>query len=346
MRARVCGLLLVATLILCGRSRAQSPPDMHQSVMMDLRAGNGAAALYVATFGAHYRLDSSKLWFDARRHGVRGATRHRLAARFGTPQETSPGGNGSLQQDTVAIDFGAPPDGPGMYDLYLHTEPGYALTDAGDALPFGDWGRAPTEWHEYLWWPDTSGDDASLERARASYVGKDVYAYGGSEIGCPPQWVNLYEDWGTAIPVRSIERDTGDVAELWPGSILHGGNDMALHFFAVSPLRMMVGMPAAKAQGSGGTSTAAVGGCPSVVLADWQLDVTFDSSPPPSTVPPYPGAKVTPGMSRDEIAWMLGYPNEFGDRATLRAQSVWVYNPDPRDNMRLGFTNDTFTAFR
>lgn len=314
--------------------------------MMDLRAGNGTAALYVATFGVHYRLDSSKLWFDARRYGVRGATRHRLAAHFGMPEETAPGGNGSLQTDTVAVDFGAAPDGPGMYDLYLHEDPGYAVTDAGDALPFGDWGRAPTEWHEYVWWPDTSGDDASLERARASYAGKNVYAYGGSEIGCPPQWANVYSDWGIAIPVHSIVRDSGGIAELWTGAIIHQGNDMALHFFAVSPLRVIVGLPATKAQGSGGSSTAAIGACPSVVLADWQLDVTFGTSPPPAAVPPYPGVRVSPGMSRDEIAWMLGYPNEFGDRATLRAQSVWEYNDGPRDLQRLGFTNDTFTAFR
>ena len=64
--------------------------------------------------------------------------------------------------------------------------------------------------------------------------------------------------------------------------------------------------------------------CPAFELADWQIDTTLSLRPPPSGIAT-PQTPLRIGMSRDDLVWARGYPNEVGTRAVLRAESIWHY---------------------
>jgi hypothetical protein len=139
-------------------------------------------------------------------------------------------------------------------------------------------------------------------------------------------------------PARAIDlaRALGDVAR-------HGARVISVRwgpgFIAWNPVRVVFAPTDATPSGSnyhvGGTS----GDCPAMLLADWQADIVLSTSPPPS-IPTGASPEVKVGTSRDQVAWIRGYPNEVGDRATLRKQAAWRYGTMPMNSSTITFDDD------
>jgi hypothetical protein len=301
------------------------------------------------SLGDPYTIDRHKLSFTARPYGsdlrVPGV---RIAVTLGTPQVIPPRDTAhperELRQYAMNAIFPQSPGPPGLYDIELTAAPGFAKTDAGAPLPFGDWSHPPAAWHVAMWWPDTRDGDARLKDARRRFAGHDVFGYGGIVVGCP-NWFDTFTA-ATSVRVREVVRDTGQVEELWTGAVVHGGDEMAPHFFAVAPLRLLVEKPSAQPLGSGGSSGWSLERCPALVLADWQLDVTLSlTAPPPlpelSGV--YPQFRV--GMTKDEVAWRFGYPRTLEGLAAFRRADRWVYDGNPFNNFWVAFRNGRATGF-
>ena len=324
-----------------------------QSVSFDLRVRDGVPTLHAFSFGAPYTVDPSRIAFTATLRGDPAATAVPLAIKLRAPALVPPVGVGDhrLQGDqkqqvySMSVDFPGPPGKPGMYDVVLHAKRGFAATSGGTDLPFGDWSRPGIQrWQIVAWWPDTRGGDSHLRDAQRRFAGHNVYGYGGIVIGCP----NAFETYTAATPVRvrEVVRDRGQVEELWPGTTISGGDDMAPHFFAVEPLRLLVERPAAKPQGIGGSSGSTIERCPAIVLADWQLDVTLSLSPPPpmrALRGAYPA--IVQGMTRDEVAWRIGYPRQFKNFEEVRRTDRWEYAGSPFNSFWIAFRDGRVSRF-
>jgi hypothetical protein len=320
-----------------------------QSVTFDLRVRDGVPTLHAFSFGAPYTVDPSRIAFTATRRGDPAATAVPLALKLGAPALVPPVGvgnqSGRSQDYSMSLDFPGLPGEPGMYDVVLHAKRGFAATNDGAELPFGDWSRPGIQrWQIVAWWPDTRAGDLHLREAQRRFAGRDVYGYGGIVIGCP----NAFETYSAATPVhvREVVRDRGQVEELWTGTTVSGGDEMAPHFFAVEPLRLLVDRPAAKAQGIGGSSGSTVERCPAVVLADWQLDVTLSLSPPlPRMLSGTHPAPLRTGMTRDEVAWRNGYPRQFESLDAVRRSDRWEYAGSPFNSFWIEFRDGRVSRY-
>ncbi len=251
----------------------------------------------------------------------------------------------SFRRAVHGVSFHAPPGRPGFYRVALQAEPGFASTRSGSVLPYGDWSRADATLHFNMWWPHDTYGDSSLARMRRRWVGKNMYGFGGIALGCQPKWLNIYNA-ATPVRVRAVVRDRGQVEELWTGTTVHWGNDAARRFFAMSPLRFIVERPIAKPLGFGGSTQRTSERCPAVVLADWQVSEMFSSVPPPKSISVQNiGTPLRIGMSRADVVWLNGFPNEFGDRVALLSQRVWAYDDGPGDAYHVTFRNGRVAAF-
>ncbi len=316
---------------------------------MDLREHDGVLALHAFSFGTAYTIDRSKLSFTARPYDDAQAAEVPLDVTLGPPIYVPPVGAGSprekrLEEYAMTATFHGPPGRPGMYDVLLHAATDFAKTESGTDLPFGDSSRPKETWHIAMWWPDTRNGDSSLRRAQTRFAGRDVYGYGGILIGCP-NWFDTYPAIRRSES-GSIVRDVAQIEELWTGSTVSGSDEMAPHFFAVEPLRLLVEKPAAKPLSSGGASGQSVERCPALVRADWQLGVTISTTAPPrlaALAGLYPQFRV--GMTKDEVAWRFGYPRSFADLATIRSAATWNYDGSPFDSFSVTFRSDRVSSF-
>ncbi|HEY1428800.1 MAG TPA: hypothetical protein VGF18_04460 [Candidatus Tumulicola sp.] len=317
-----------------------------QSVAIDLRETDGAASLDAFSLGKPYTIDPHKLSFTARRYGDRHAPRRPLIVRIGTPRSVASHNahpERSLRVYEMSVDFPQQPGQPGMYDVVLTAAPGFARADDGSTLPFGDWSHPPSAWHAFVWWPDTRDGDASLHDAQRRFAGRDVFGYGGIVVGCPHQFNTYGAD--TAVRVRQVVRDTGPIEELWTGTTSYR-DEMAPHFFAISPLRLLLEKPSAEPLSSGGSSGTSTERCPALVLADWQLDVTLSLTAPPP-MPKLSGIypQIRKGITKNEVAWRFGYPRTFDDLARFRRADRWVYDGSPFSSFWIAFHNGRAVTF-
>lgn len=330
-------------------STARAARSFPQSVAVELRETDGVASLDAFSFGKAYTIDPHKLSFTVRRYRDPRAPRVPLEVTLGAPQFVPPRDAAhperGLRQYAMTIAFPRSPGSPGMYDVELNAAPGFAHTDDGATLPFGDWSHPPAPWRISMWWPDTRRGDASLRDAERRFAGHDVFGYGGIVVGCP-RWFETYTA-STPVRVREVVRDTGRIEELWTGATVHGGDDMAPHFFAVAPLRLLLDKPSARPLGVGGYSSGSSDAdCPALVLADWQLDVTLSLAAPPrlpKLAGPYP--QFRKGMTKDEVAWRFGYPRTFDDLARFRREARWMYDGSPFNSFWIAFRNGRATVF-
>jgi hypothetical protein len=344
---RSCAAALALLLV------AQAPHPTHtarpQSVAIDLRTRDGVPMLHAFTLGEEAVIDPNKLAFTARPYDDPNASPLPLNVTIGKPIFVPPQSGVSrrgkpMYEYAMNAIFHGPPGPPGMYQVTLHAAPGFALTASGNALPFGDWSHPPAPWHENVWWPDTRDDDASLHRAQQQYAGHDVYGYGGILVGCP----NSFDIYPAATPVRvtDVVRDVNQVEELWTGTTAGGGDDGSPHFFAVEPLRLLLQKPTAKPYATGGSSGFSFERCPALVRADWQLEVTISTNPPPripETDLPFPPLRQ--GLSRDDVAWRIGFPRSFNGLAAFRSADVWTYDGSPYNTFSVTFRNGTVDSF-
>lgn len=305
---------------------------------IDLRVDyGGRAALHAFTLGKPYSIDPSDLSFTAQPFGHANAAPLPLAITIGDPV---PGGDGSLQELIMPLTFGPSPGKGGLWDVELHAAQGFAKTSDGDGLPFGDWSRPSARWNMTMWWPSRDDVDG-LAKLRTTYVGRNVYAFGGVTLRCGPNVAGF--DAAAPLPIVAIEREEHLVAMLGPG--IHGGsNDAAPRFVAIEPLRFVFRMPSAAQRGYGGP----VEGdrCPAVELADWQIATTFSFHPPPASLDLAPQAHpLHAGMTRDEVAWLLGYPTAFESREQLRRERTWDYDEGPCCGKTVVFRGDRVASF-
>jgi hypothetical protein len=318
-----------------------------QSVALDLREADGIVSLHAFSFGKAYTIDPQKLVFTARPYGDPRARPVPLDVTIGAPKFVAPHTahpEDGLREYAMSIVFPKSPGAPGMYELGLSAAPGFAQTDDGSALPFGDWSHPREAWHVSLWWPDIRDGDASLRDTQRRFVGRDVFGYGGIAVDCP-SWSNIYAA-DVPVRVREVVRDSGQIEELWTGTTARRGDDMAPHFFAVAPLRLLVEKPAAQPLGVNYSSGSSIARCPALVLADWQLDVTLSLAAPPA-LPKLDGTypQFRRGMTKDEVAWRFGYPRTFDDLAAFRRADRWVYDGSPFNSFWVAFKNDRAVTF-
>ena len=332
-----------------GTATARGTPATPQSVALELRASDGVASLDAFSIGEPYTIDPRKLSFRARAYRDHGASPVPLAVTLGTPQSVPSNGvhpEAGLRTYTMTAVFPKSPGPPGMYELEVTAAPGFAETGDGAALPLRDWSRPSAPWRVFMWWPNTGDGDASLQHAQKRFAGHDVFGYGGIVISCP-QWFNAYGS-RTPVRVRDVVRDTGRIEELWTGATVHGGDEMAPHFFAVAPLRLLVAKPADQPLGVGGSSgtSSSTARCPALALADWQLDATLSLEPPPP-LPKLDGdyPQLRKGMTKDEVAWRFGYPRTFDDAVAFQRADRWVYDGNPFNSFWIAFRNGRAVAF-
>lgn len=224
----------------------------------------------------------------------------------------------------IAITVAAPPR-PGMYELSAETLPGFARTANGDELPARRFLNAGIG-TIVAWWPDVRGGDPGLRDVRTRFANRAVHGYadGNIPLQCP--------NWGTAVGpagarIGAVVREIGHAEILHPGTTW--GGDVGPQFLAFDPLALrVVGGPEPPPLPSP---------LPALIPCDfalhfadpWHVDTTITTAAPPR-LSPGQGFAIRPGMSRDEVIWRAGYPNEFGTAAQLRAENEWRYiSPTP-----------------
>jgi hypothetical protein len=307
-----------------------------------LDAQHGAFIVTVTSFGKKYTLDPTKLHFTiaASAKGARAA----LAADVGEPvfgRSFDEGHDGTMTSYDLPVTFPARPARPGMYDVAMVPDPGFARYDDGTAV------RVEGGPHANIYWPDDSGADAGLRTARAAIDRRTVYGYGGIVLSCGVASFKAYLA-NVGVAVQGVERRRGTVQRLWTGTMTSWGNDAAYSFYAIDPLEVKASYPASPSFGSGGSSQPAAGDapCPGFYLADpWHLDVTLTPAKPPPLPAGYDQFKIRVGMTRADVAWRRGYPQGYVTRAALNVRTVWGYFDSPGDSYTVTFRDGRVASF-
>jgi hypothetical protein len=307
--AAACACVVLASTALAGRIRGQT-------IVLSMGPNeSGVLSLGASTFGNEIvSLDSSKLRLFARPYAEASNRAVTLAASIGKARDNAPSG-----------------------------PRGFATTAAGAFVPIADRSGWGATYPARVSWPDESGNDRVLEALRKKYVGHSVFGYGGIALSCRPQSTTFYSAT-TPVVMRSIVRERGTVTWLATGSAASAPYFLGLGFIAYDPLAIHVEEPdSALALGTSGGVGGSTKGCPAFELADWQIDTTLSLRAPPVGI----ATAQTPlraGMSRDELVWARGYPNEVGTRATLRAESTWHYGASMA-RYTVTFRNDRVVSF-
>jgi hypothetical protein len=304
----------------------------------------GAFSVGVFSFGKKFTVDPTKLHFVIRPWNATAAPVP-FEAQVGSPilersfdQARPPG---TMTVYSLPVVFPTRPARPGMYDVTLEADPGFARYDDGTELPVGSWERSDVYWPD-----DEAGADPGLRAAREAIENRVVYGYGGIVISCHRALFSTYlADVG--VQVRSVERRHGTVERMWTGSMTSRGNDQAYSFLAVDPLVVHAEYPSAKwfATGGGGT-TDNDAPCPGFTLADpWHIGVSLTTTKPPPLPAGYDQFKIAVGMSRDDVARRRGFPQGYSTRAELGARSVWEYDDALMDQYTVTFRNGRVASF-
>ena len=322
--------------------KAITPPP--QSASFNLGAQDGAFLVSVSSFGKKYTVDPAKLHFTIRSLDGKAGARATFGADVGEPvldrsfDQDKP--SGTLTGYHLPIAFPVRPERPGMYDVAVVADPGFARYNGGAVLPVEG---SP---HANVYWPDDAGADAGLRAARAAIENRTVYGYGGIELSCGAASSKTYLA-NVGVAVQNVERRPGAVQQLWTGALPSWGNDAAYSFFAVDPLAVKASYPSAASFGSGSSSVP--GGdapCPGFFLADpWQVDVTLTTAKPPPLPAGYDQYKIAFGMSRADVVWRRGYPQGYANRAAIDTRTVWAYDDGPGDAYTVTFRNGRVVAF-
>jgi hypothetical protein len=336
-------LLVAGALCVASSSATQAQrTGFFPNVSLQLQPSDGSAGFVVSatSYKAPFTVDFSKLSFFVRPNGSPQSAGRPLKARIGSAAVVSTN-LAHAPVDPVITGFRAPvafpdpPDDGATYDISATARTGFAQTPTGE-LPLGNVGIGGLN-ATPIWWASKTLGAASLRRLRHTYEGRTVYGYGGIAVSCAPDWTRFYPAT-TPIRVRSIRREH-TVTWLGTGHASYpyvGG----LGFIAWNPVRVVFSPTDATPSGTNYRVGGAAGDCPALLLADWQAESVLSTSPPPSSIPTVASPEVKVGMSRDQVAWIRGYPNEMGDRATLRKEVAWRYGTMPMNSSTITFNGD------
>jgi len=316
------------------------------NVTLQLQPNDGGAGFVVSatSYKAPFTVDFSKLSFFVRPNGNPESTKRPLKAHVGSTTLTSHSLAHAPEDPVITgfrapVSFPDPPDDGALYNIGATAQAGFARIPDGE-LPLGNEAIGGPD-GSAIWWASKTHGDASLLRLRHTYEGHKVYGYGGIAVSCAPDWTRFYPTT-TPLRIRSIRREH---AALWLGtgfaSYPYVGG---LGFIAWNPLRVVFAPTDATPSGTNYKIGGTAGACPAMLLADWQVDIVLSTSAPPSSTPTGASPEVKVGMSRDQVAWMRGYPNQLGDRAALRKASTWRFGTMPTNTTTITFHGDRVTS--
>lgn len=318
--------LVLRLVVIAGCALFAFPQASHaQPAQPDVRIGFGVTdgAIHLDVFSSTpFTIDPAALHFTLRPYrnfDVDGTARaFRAETTLGKPVL-----GGVLLRPSYDVTLSvAPPPKPGMYQLSAETDPGFARTADGKPLPLTRFPAAALS-AMAAWWPDERGGDPGLRTIRTRFTGHVAHAYGQAVRSCETPRAS----WGTSYPaetplhVEAVTRERGRVALLQVGS---GTGDFAFRFLAFDPIALRITSP-------GEPSIPNVPHCPFVLrYADpWHIETALTVAAPPPFGPPR-GFPVRVGMSRDEVVWRMGYPDQYGTVASFRALDRWTYvEPTP-----------------
>ena len=270
-------------------------------------ATTGVFSLMISSIGRPFTFDPRSLhfsWQAEYAYGGLTATRIPAAIRIGAwtkanlyPSyiDTSPDQN--LERAYQAqLYFGAAPGAPGRYELTVSADTGFAHTDRGVPLALRNSNVVE------VYWPDERNGDAASADLRRRILGRTVYAFGGSLLECRSS--NKVEPFSVPLRVTRVSRHVGTAYWLETGAT---GHAYPTSFVAIDPIEVNVD------------------GCdPGFRFADpWQAGVSITTQVPPPSL--QPNATIVPGMSRNAVLWLLGYPDQFGTAQYFNALGQWEY---------------------
>jgi len=316
-------------------------PMPQRPLMVQLQdSANGTVWLSLSSVGRPFTFDSKALHFAWQAYDALGnatATLTPADVRVGAWEsvntyppyvDTSPGRR-IVRLYRARVDFGAPPPHPGLYGFKVLAFGNFANTDTGQALEFRD--SVVTS----VYWPDERNDDTSVRDLRHRILGRTVYAFGGSIVGC----YGAGRSYPPAAPLRvtSVERRRNVAYSLYTGTTVHGANG-GDYFIAIDPIEVKIATdaPPSSTMGSSGAETPCD---PGFRFADpWQAGVTITSATPPPALSDR--TKIVPGMTRHRVLWLLGYPDAYGTAAYFNDLERWDYvMPSPFSSW-VTFKND------
>lgn len=316
--------------VLCALTPQAGPAQGRQDVRIAFRVSDGAIRLEVFS-SAPFTIDPAALHFTLRpyRDFAVDTAMPPVAATVAL-RTPVPGGVPQRPEYDIMLSV-APPANPGMYQLSADTGPAFARTSGGTPLPVS---RFPFAGIGAIaaWWPDERGADPGLRAIQARFTGRVAHAYGQVVRTCD----TTRASWGTAysaekrLPVETVTRERGRVALLEEGA---GGGDYGFRFLAFDPIAMQIANPH--------DAPNVYGPCPFVLrYADpWHVETALSVAVPPKFGPTN-GFPVRPGMSRDEVVWRMGYPDQYGTVASFRALDRWTYVKPAPFAWSVQFKND------
>jgi len=164
-------------------------------------------------------------------------------------------------------------------------------------------------------------NDPYLAGARRAYMGRRVWAYGGFSLTCSPD-PNSYASAGGTL--RASLRIRRILRVAWPVGLGLAGSGGLGGYNAASPGDLMTGTPLVVQYEP---RAAPPQPCPLLtqLLADsWQLQSLLSLTPPPEL--PRIQNQDYVGLSRQEYAWLEGYPDAtFGSLSYLLKLKTWKY---------------------
>jgi hypothetical protein len=333
LRALACVALVLACAAQAPYPRRTPPP---QDVRIAFATEDGKVVLRVFSSGP-LSLDLGALAFTVRPyagdHVDRNAAPQPIHVALG--EAVALPGNGNLYYAYRVAAAIAPPARPGMYQLAAEPADGFAR-DAGGAVVHAT--RFPNAGIGAIgaWWPDERADDAGLRDVRARFAGRVVHGYGGMTVTCGTVTQAIGPRDG--VRVGDVTRALGTVEQLRTGPLTHWGGDDGFVFLAFDPLVLS----AAAAQNVGGRTVC----LPRWRFADpWHVDVTLTTAEPPP-LETAGDVSVRAGMSRDEVVWRAGYPNQYGTVATFRSKNVWHYDAPAPFRWSVTFAHDRVVAVK
>ncbi|HVA27330.1 MAG TPA: hypothetical protein VNF68_04075 [Candidatus Baltobacteraceae bacterium] len=268
---------------------------------------DGVFSLVVSTVGRPFAFEPRSLHFSWQAEDAYGdltATQVPAAIHVGTWMQASlyapyvdTSANKDLKREYRApLDFGVPPPRPGLYELVVRADPGFAHTDRGGGLTLG---RSTIV---DVYWPDERNGDAATADLRRRVLGRDVYAFGGSLVAC--RAANKPEAFDAPLHVTRVWRHNGAAYWLETGAT---GHSYPTSFVSIDPIEVNVG------------------NCdPGFRFADpWHAGVSITTQKPPASL--RSDATIVPGMSRNAVRWLLGYPDRFGTAQYFNDLDGWLY---------------------